>query len=63
MWQPKYISTETSVPCLIKWYEVITGLGVKQLAYWDGERFTIHGEIVNVSYWLQSYRNEKGKKV
>lgn len=63
MWQPKYISTSERVPCLIKWYEVITDLGVKQLAYWDGDRFTVHDEIVNVSYWQQSFRNEKGKKL
>lgn len=51
MRQPKYTSTTERVPCLIKWYEVITDLGVKQLAYWDGDRFTVHDEIVNVSYW------------
>ena len=29
MWQPQYISTTERVPCLIKWYEVITDVGVK----------------------------------
>jgi len=63
MWEPKYISTEERLPCLTKWYEVITELGGKQMAYWNGTHFVVDDKAIKVAYWQQSFRNEKGKKV